>query len=331
MIRYGHGLDEWHAKLAWRARHRWQEIEEESGQRLLIETGVLWLAHRQQGWESDSEATLRRLQIPVDHLTTEAAAGLYPSFAGDDIAWASLEPAAGVLRAAAAIEAMVGMARRRGARFLQGTARPLGGRVEVDGQAMGADFIVWAVGPWLGRLFPGLVELRVVRREYVTFVVDEGWSGERVPAFYEYEAPIYGMPDIDEQGLKVAPDAATCDFDPDAIDRAAVDPALLGAARSYLAKRFPALSGAAMRGGRVCQYELTRDNRFIVARHPAEPAVWLVGGGSGHGFKHGPALGDYVAEILGGGRQADQRLGLHHREPAPGLRSAAEDFLPAGP
>ncbi len=45
---------------------------------------------------------------------------------------------------------------------------------------------------------------------------------------------------------------------------------------------------------RVCQYENTTDHNFIVDRHPDNENVWIVGGGSGHGFKHGPALGEMV-------------------------------------
>jgi glycine/D-amino acid oxidase-like deaminating enzyme len=49
---------------------------------------------------------------------------------------------------------------------------------------------------------------------------------------------------------------------------------------------------------RVCQYEQTPDSNFIVDRHPATDNVWLLGGGSGHGFKHGPALGELVAKLV---------------------------------
>ncbi len=49
---------------------------------------------------------------------------------------------------------------------------------------------------------------------------------------------------------------------------------------------------------RVCQYEQTPDSHFIVDRHPANENVWLLGGGSGHGFKHGPAVGEMMAELI---------------------------------
>jgi glycine/D-amino acid oxidase-like deaminating enzyme len=58
------------------------------------------------------------------------------------------------------------------------------------------------------------------------------------------------------------------------------------------------MKGAPLIKGRVCQYEQTADSHFIIDRHPADERLWLVGGGSGHGFKHGPALGEMVARLV---------------------------------
>ena len=77
-----------------------------------------------------------------------------------------------------------------------------------------------------------------------------------------------------------------------------------------------------MIGGRVCQYDLTPDTHFVVGRHPERDSWWLVGGGSGHSFKHGPALGDYVADCIEGAREPDPFLGLGQRLGNAGLRTA---------
>jgi glycine/D-amino acid oxidase-like deaminating enzyme len=58
------------------------------------------------------------------------------------------------------------------------------------------------------------------------------------------------------------------------------------------------MKDAPLTESRVCQYEQTPDSDFIVDRHPAAHNVWLLGGGSGHGFKHGPALGELVAKLV---------------------------------
>jgi glycine/D-amino acid oxidase-like deaminating enzyme len=51
----------------------------------------------------------------------------------------------------------------------------------------------------------------------------------------------------------------------------------------------------------VCQYENTSNGDFVIDRHPSRENVWFAGGGSGHGFKHGPAIGEYVANLFMGG------------------------------
>src|SRR5437016_10337276 len=72
----------------------------------------------------------------------------------------------------------------------------------------------------------------------------------------------------------------------------------LRAARAYMEMRFPAMAGAPLLESRVCQYENSADQNFILDRHPEAANVWIVGGGSGHGFKHGPAIGKLVSEAV---------------------------------
>ena len=69
---------------------------------------------------------------------------------------------------------------------------------------------------------------------------------------------------------------------------------------------------------RVCQYEQTPDSNFILDRHPQMENVWMLGGGSGHGFKHGPALGEMAAELVlkGGEADASWRLSRFSKEKA---------------
>jgi sarcosine oxidase len=325
VIRYGHGRDVRYVRMAWRARELWQELQEDAGRELFVPCGVLWLAREADGWESDSEATLRDEGIPVERLDVDQAAALYPSFSADGLEFAMLETEAGVLRARDATRALVGRAVARGARLERARAQPSDGGVLIDGRVRQADCVVWAAGPWLGRLFPDLVDLRVVRREYVYFDAGPEWSAASVPVFYDFAGPVYGLGDVDGRGFKVAPDDPAPPFDPDVLDRPS-DPASVAAARAYLELRFPALARAPVRSTSVCQYELTPDNQFIAAPHPAQEGVWLLGGGSGHGFKHGPALAEYVERLIDGSEAPDPRLGLGPRRVETGLRSAAADF-----
>jgi glycine/D-amino acid oxidase-like deaminating enzyme len=108
---------------------------------------------------------------------------------------------------------------------------------------------------------------------------------------------VYGVPDDDRRGLKVADDSAGPEVNPSTVDRLP-SPEGLARARAILRERFPSLSDAPLTEARVCQYEASSDGNFLVDRHPALENVWLVGGGSGHGFKMGPALGEHAAAVV---------------------------------
>jgi glycine/D-amino acid oxidase-like deaminating enzyme len=84
----------------------------------------------------------------------------------------------------------------------------------------------------------------------------------------------------------------------------------LVAARSYLSMRFPAMAGSPLLESRVCQYENSTDHNFILDRHPEAENVWIVGGGSGHGFKHGPVMGEMVADAVLGRKAPPAEMGL---------------------
>ena len=89
------------------------------------------------------------------------------------------------------------------------------------------------------------------------------------------------------------------------------------AARDYIATRFRALADAPLVDARVCQYTNTANGDFIVDQHPEAANLWLLGGGSGHGFKHGPALGELVAESVLGRQLVEPAFALaRHQRPA---------------
>jgi sarcosine oxidase len=183
------------------------------------------------------------------------------------------------------------------------------------------DAIVWACGPWLGRLFGDLVPLTVTQQELLFFDGGPAWRSPGVPGWVDYDLAMYGTGDLDELGVKVALDREGPPLDADAELPAAgaTEPEV----RSYLARRFPALADAPLKEGRCCRYELSADSNFIAARHPGQERTWIVGGGSGHGFKHGPALAERIAAALRGGEPLPERFGL-------GRRAAGRSFRTAG-
>jgi len=159
----------------------------------------------------------------------------------------------------------------------------------LPGQVEG-DVVVWACGAWLLGLFPGLVPLRVTRQSLFFVRTDDRWRASEIPAWVDY-------------------------------DRAAEDEAQV-AALAYAAERFPALRDATVASSKICPYALTPDTNFIVAPHPELGGNWILGGGSGHGFKHGPALAEYAARVISAEERPDERFGLGPRRGGPSLRTA---------
>jgi glycine/D-amino acid oxidase-like deaminating enzyme len=329
LIRCSHGDDADYPAMARRARTLWRELEAESGADLLVECGVAWFAHGEDGWEAASQRTMVAQGIPAVRLDVAAAARMFPSLRGDDLAFVLLEPEAGVLRAQRAVRALAAQAAAYGARIVRGRATPDGGAAVLDdGTRLEGDVVVWACGGWLTRLFAGLVSLHVTRQELLFLDGGEAWRASGVPAWVDYDHAMYGTADLDGLGVKAALDVEGPPLDPDADldDTPTTEPAV----RAYLRRRFPDLEPAPLVEARACRYELTPDSHFLAASHPAHERVWLVGGGSGHGFKHGPAMAERLAAALRGGAPLPDRFSLGERAPARSLRTAGSGVVGYG-
>jgi glycine/D-amino acid oxidase-like deaminating enzyme len=320
LIRFAHGASSWYTRSAQRALELWRELEQESGADLFVPSGVAWFFNLSYGWSAESERVLREEGVQVERLSPDEGARLFPSFDGKGLDSILYEPEAGVLRARDATRVISELAVARGVRFVTGTATPEGETVSVGGERLEADHIVWAGGAWLAGIFPGIVDLRVTRQDVYFFGAPAGWQAPSVPAWIDFDEGVYGVGELDGRGFKASPDSEGPAFDPDAEDRVASDEKER-TARDYLALRFPALAGAPLVGTRSCPYSLTADTNFLVAPHPEHERVWLLGGGSGHGFKHGPALAEYMQGLLEGKEAPDPLFGLGARPPGGGLRA----------
>ena len=204
---------------------------------------------------------------------------------------------------------------------MRGRATPDGGRVVVGDQVLEADRVVWSCGGWLAGLFPDLLELRVTQQELFFFEGGPNW--ERSPAWIDYDRAVYGTGDVDELGVKVAWDQEGPPLDPDApLPEASASIERL--TRGYVVDRFPALADAKLVGSKRCRYEISPDSHFVVGPHPEHEHVWIVGGGSGHGFKHGPAIAERLTGAWDGERAAPGPLRArqaHPRDLVPHLRN----------
>ena len=241
-----------------------------------------------------------------------AAKRLFPALGTADLHHVFFEPGAGVLRARRATRTLADAACARGARFVGGRAQPDGDRVRIGDRTLEADWVVWACGPWLATLFPGVVDLRVTKQDVLYFAAPRPGARPTFPAGSTTRAPSTARATSTAVGSRPRPTPSARTSTPTpATGR--FDWSMEQRVRAYLVRRFPPLADAPLLMHRCCQYELTADNRFIAAPHPEHPTVWLLGGGSGHGFKHGPALAERAAQWLTGAAPPEPSLALVDR------------------
>jgi sarcosine oxidase len=321
IMRMGYGADEIYTRSAERSLQLWKTFCDETGASLFHQSGVLWLAHDDDPYPLKTLETLQSLGIGFERLTTTEVSRRYPQFNLNKISWAIIEPESGVLLARRAVQAVVEAAVQAGVEYFQdAVAAPISGHelqplTTVNGRRISAGDFIFACGPWLPKIFPGLLRDRIQpsRQEVFYFRTRAGdarFTSTGLPAWIDFKEEVYGLPDIEGRGAKIAIDRHGPPFDPDSGDRV---PSLAGLeeARQRLAERLPALKNAPVNEARVCQYENTSNGDFLIDRHPEFRNVWLVGGGSGHGFKHGPYVGEYVAARIAGDQQGiEPRFGL---------------------
>lgn len=334
VIRATYGPRTVYTRMAARALDLWRVWEARWQHDLLRETGVLWMFAGGGGFASASVAGLRSSGVAVEELSSAAAQARFPHIDFSGIAFALFEPDAGYLLARRACEYVAARVVAEGGEYrhaaaaspaafdLEGTtARRISLR---DGGRLEADAFVFACGPWLGTLFPAEINGLVTptRQEVYYFGTPPGdprYVEPSMPAWIEVgERVVYGIPGNVHRGFKFADDTPGPPIDPTAGERDA-SPTGIAAARAFLARRFPGLEGAPLIGVEVCQYESTPDADFILDRHPTLSNVWIAGGGSGHGYKMGPAIGEHVASLVLGAASPDPHFGLaRFSAPPPG-------------
>jgi glycine/D-amino acid oxidase-like deaminating enzyme len=323
IMRGTYGPDQPYTGLAARALGLWQKYERRWKRQFLHRTGVLWMvSSRDDGYERGSLEVLRDARIKFRELSTPEMKKRWPQTNFEDVRWGIFEPECGYLEARGSCEAVVDEFVSAGGAYRQVAVSPEGLEdaplrrlILSDGSRLKADYYVFACGPWLGKLFPETVGdfIRATKQDIFFFGPPAGnsrFTDARLPVWGDHgKRFFYGIPGSDRRGFKMADDTRGPEFDPTRGERV-VSPATLKRVREYLGFRFPAMKDAPLVETRVCQYEQTPDSHFIVDRHPRMENVWLVGGGSGHGFKHGPAIGEKMAELVLKDGEGDRAWGL---------------------
>jgi monomeric sarcosine oxidase len=326
LIRMAYGADELYTRWSMRSLSAWKEFFARTGKPLFHQTGILWIANAKDAQAEASRETLERVGVRHEILNRSELEARFPQIGFGEASWGIFEPESGVLLARRAVAAVVEGAIAEGVGYFQEFVSAPAGDGKIAsvrtsaGREIYASEFVFSCGPWLGKVFPDLLRDRifVTRQEVYFFGVPAGDKRFAPPAMpgWLFQADLtYGVPDLESRGFKIALDSHGPAFDPDTDSRVPTAEGI-SAMRAYLAKRFPALASTPLVEARVCQYENTSNGDFLVDRHPQHENVWLVGGGSGHGFKHGPAMGEYVSGRLTGIVAAETRFSLASKETA---------------
>jgi sarcosine oxidase len=311
VMRGSYGPDQPYTEMAARSLALWARYERRWKRQFLHRSGVLWMAAgRDDTFERGSAKMLRAANIPFRELSTAHMKRRWPQINFEGIEWGIFEPECGYLEARASCQAVMQAFLSAGGKYKEVAVAgngledtPLRSLHLSDTSQLKADTYVFACGPWMGKLFPQTVGKLVKATKQDVFFFgppagDNRFGDRQLPVWADHRGHFrYGIPGSDRRGFKIADDTRGPEFDPDCGERL-VSTQNLKEVREYVAFRFPALKGAPLIETRVCQYEQTPDSGFIVDRHPKNENVWLVGGGSGHGFKHGPAIGEMISRLI---------------------------------
>jgi len=336
VIRMGYGADELYTRWSQHSLEAWIALSERIQRPLFQRTGMLWMTGAEDAYARATLQTLARAGIEHERLSARELVDKFPQISPEGIAWAIWEPGSGALMARQAVQALVAECVRQGLDYRTHAVEALApgaalsSRAEAAsagaeraqlrairttaGEFISAGHFIFACGPWLPKLFPDLLGARIfpTRQEIFFFAPppgDSSFAAPAMPCWFHHPALVYGIPDLDNRGFKISVDKHGPAFDPDTGSRVPSAEAL-AAARDYLALRFPKLKDAALTESRVCQYENTSNGDFVIDRHPQFEDVTIVGGGSGHGFKHGPAVGAYVRRLLTTSMAAESRFAI---------------------
>jgi len=322
LTRANYGPDEIYTRMALRSLAEWKRLSDASALPLFHSHGVLFFFNELVEYARACIDVHERLALPLEVLDHAALAARWPQIDFSGIEVGLYEAAFGGLMARRAVQELVRGFVNRGGEYRLAFAVPgsTGHEVLLNGEQVSCDAVVYACGPWLGKVFPDILGERIfVTRQEVAFIAppegDSRFEPEALPGWADFNGGdmYYGLPNLEGRGFKIAHDAHGPAFDPDSGDRRMSEEGMT-TLRAFVARRFPSLAARPFTEFRVCQYENSSNGDFLIDRHPTLEGAYLLGGGSGHGFKHGPEIGRAMAELVVNGTVPDTRFALAAKE-----------------
>jgi sarcosine oxidase len=326
VIRMGYGPDELYTRWAMRSLQLWHNVFQDSGRKIFYQTGVLWLGNDADPYLRSLVQVLGKVAVPIKTLAPDDIKKRWPQLNFAEVTWGILEPQSGLLMARSSVQALVAELLHSGVEYREAAmlCPEADGKVASvktsTGDSISAGTFIYACGPWLPKIFPELLRERIhPTRQEVFFLGTPPGSRQfrppQMPVWLHRTHPDlpYALPDMEGRGFKIAFDRHGEAFDPDT-DARFISAAAVDHLRAYLQRHIPALADAPVIETRVCQYENSWNGDFLIDRHPNHENVWIAGGGSGHGFKHGPAVGEYVSERILNAAPGEPRFSLEAKQ-----------------
>jgi sarcosine oxidase len=333
LTRAAYGKDAIYTRMAAESLPQWKALSAISGLPILVQCGVLFFFPTDEPYVQESIAAHRQIGLTTEVLDRREMARRFPMIDFEGIRVGLHEPSFGALMARRSVLTLVDRFVKAGGSYTKGFVQPPGRGGDslkeirlASGERIQADRFAFAAGPWLPKLFPDVIGPRILptRQEVFYFATPPGdhrFLPGAMPGWADFNGGdiFYGFPDLETRGVKFAHDQHGVEVDPDTQSRRPTDAALAEVV-AFRDRRFPALRGAPLTGAEVCQYENSSNGDFLIDLHPGWRNVLLLGGGSGHGFKHGPEVGRYATARLLGSATVEPRFSLasksatHHRE-----------------
>ncbi len=308
-IRYEYSEAEQYSLMVGRALELWRELEAASSTTLYVNSGIVCWGYGDAPYTRNSFRTLSRLGSPIRELTPNELCDLYPQFSVADVSYATYNPEGGFMRASACVQALAGVVRKIGGEIRENcrvTKLMTEGDIvtvaieNVD--AVTSSRVVLAAGPWTVSLLPELgLDLPVTAHKQQVMYIEglpDQFRPDRFPVFLNLDHDFYGFP-LDENGLlKVSvhfPGPVVDPYLPHLPDTD-VDTLLLALVEKYI----PEAAKRTAKMSRVCMYDMTPDEDFILDLLPGHSNIAIASGFSGHGFKFGPLIGELLASLVMG-------------------------------
>lgn len=322
--------DEIYTRFTLRSQQIWLEHEKNCHEKFLYPIGVLNLIGRDEQRWLVAQKNLNQYSVGYKYLETRELTRQFPAISVEGLRYGILENGGGYLKARRGCESVVERFVALGGNYQRQFLKPLvskPGTIEavstLAGDLIDADVFVLAGGPWLGQMMPGMLDQYISpsRQELYYFGVPAAsvQAMLQVPVWCDFsslddDVMYYGIPARDTGGegfgFKIGEDVAGPAFDPELGDRN-IGTASLARAREFMYKRFPLMAGAPLLQSRVCQYENTADAHLLADLIPGYQNLWVLGGGSGHGYKLGAAMGEYLAKRIAGNTIKEKLLSFN--------------------